>query len=544
MVLSLGGGTSETGWRRRRYRRNTRTVFHSMGLHKCLAGWSIVLALAITGLPSTARAGFADGCQAFHFAVESYRSGAAQKPDVDLGVTTLDSAIALWRRSAWMEDDLLSQYWLGMLYRNGLDLNTLTTVGETPDCVSQFYTFDLRPYGADSPYTIYQERVEAATWFFMAAINPTTGGPSNLLPAKINEYRQSAASSLATIISSFGTEELREVEQRVQYILSKRRAEGYLRLAEIYDKRGRATGDGLGTVGAGGQPLDELVEQQRATEKPQSEQERILCTFFGINCPPPPPPDPAPGDQAGAGDNWLGADILSLIARPNNIDALTFYTLAANEGHPLARLLLVELTSSIGFEDPSVTIAAQKSEKWQAPFEYYPGGYDFYPLGHRDDWMTDWTSAESLWALSGALKRVDANLNESHIMHALRTLGYYKGSKAKAYQAFQKDLGERPTGELTPLQTVRLLQKSADTGDRVSQVTLGTMYGNGWGVPRSLARAKFWFELAAKQNSAEAHLNLYRTYDFEGDARRADYHLGQACKLNRSLVAAKGGTCR
>gem|GEM_PF-4112659 len=539
-------------------------------------------------------AGFADGCQAFHQGVQDYRTEFARtqttEPSIDLGLQSFDRAVALWRRAAWIEDDLLSQYWLGLLYRSGIDLNDLQTLGPRPDCVSQFTASDTSPLGAGSAYTIYQESVESAVWFFLVTINPTTSGQSTLLATKRDEYRQSAQAALRQIISSFGTEELRDVEKRIQYILSKRRADGYLRLAEIYDSRS-TIGSDLGGFAGGLIPETESQLQKQASEGDGSAQPRqpglppgfeiatvqdddqgLVCRVFGLNCRTRTVllPDQSSGpriepleqlsiqrrraqqDQAPAGDqpvgtlgeNWAGADPRVLIARPNNIDALTFYLLASKEGHPIARLLLGDLISQIGLADPTIELAEIKAERWQPPFEYYPGGYDFYPLGNRDDWATDWTSAESLWALTDALERVDAELNDQHIVHALRVLNYFKGNKKSAIKRFQADIVEQQSGQLTSLQTVRLMQRAADTGDAISQVRLGIMYGNGWGVPPSSERAKFWFGLAAKQDSVNAHYNLYMAYAYDGQTREAQYHLRRACELNGGFVRARGASCR
>lgn len=555
---------------------------------------SLLFIFSIVSLPTPASAGFADGCQAFHQGVQDYRRVFARtqtaEPSIDLGLQSFDRAVALWRRAAWIEDDLLSQYWLGLLYRKGVNLNDLQPLGPRPDCVTQFTATDASPFGATSAYTIYQESVEAAVWFFLVTINPTTSGQTTLLATKRDEYRQSAQAALKEIIAAFGTEELREVEKRIQYILSKRRADGYLRLAEIYDSRSTIGTDLGGFVGGiipetesqlqkqatddGGsdRPLEEVLPEGFEIATVQDDDQGFVCRVFGFNCrtrtvilrEEQSRPRIEPLDQlriqrrraqridsisddvpvGTLGENWAGAEPRMLIARPNNIDALTFYLLASKEGHPLARLLLGDLISEIGLSDPTIELAEIKAERWQPPFEYYPGGYDFYPLGNRDDWATDWTSAESLWALTDALERVDEELNDHHIIHALRVLSYYRGNKKAAVKRFQAEIVEQQTGHLTSLQTVRLMQRAADTGDAVSQVRLGIMYGNGWGVPRSAERAKFWFGLAAKQDDVSAHYNLYMAHAYDGETREAQYHLGRACQLNGGFVRARGASCR
>ena len=546
----------------------SRSFVLSLGLVAVMAG--------ALGSTQPAHAGFAEGCQAFHYGMGSYRAQFAKsdttEPDVDLGIQSFEQATKLWRQAAWMEDDLLSQYWLGLMYRNGINLNDLQSSGPAPDCVSQFNASDANPIGVTSAYTIYHERVEAAVWFFLAAINPIAGGQSALMADKRDEYRRSAAAALQQLTASFGTEELRDVEQRLQYVLSKRRAEGFLRLAEIYDKRskGGVEGDGAFSVliPETQSDLQKSVAGEEGGSSAGDSKQPFVCSVFGVMCKDTDTASSAndtsakiePLDQlkierrtvqrsdSGAGssvgdNNWDTTNILGLIVRSNNIDALTFYILAAKEGHPIARVLLGDLITEIGVNDSTIEIAENKANEWQPPFEYYPGGYDFYPLGHRDDWMTDWASVESLLALTEALERGDAQLNNNHILAALRVLSFKDKRKNDAVKKFQADIGEQQTGELTPLQTVKLMQKAGDTGNADSQLRLGVMHHNGWGLPKNLDQAKLWYELAAKQGVVEAHYNLHLVSEAEGNTDQAQAHLQQACGLNAKFVKAKGKAC-
>jgi hypothetical protein len=55
---------------------------------------------------------------------------------------------------------------------------------------------------------------------------------------------------------------------------------------------------------------------------------------------------------------------------------------------------------------------------------------------------------------------------------------------------------------------LRLFRPLADAGDPVAQYVLGSMYGNGRGVPQDYAEAVEWYRRAADQGNAKAQSNL------------------------------------
>jgi TPR repeat protein len=55
---------------------------------------------------------------------------------------------------------------------------------------------------------------------------------------------------------------------------------------------------------------------------------------------------------------------------------------------------------------------------------------------------------------------------------------------------------------------MRVYRPLADRGNTEAQHKIGTMYQNGWGVPRSYSEALKWFQSAANQGDPEAQKSL------------------------------------
>ncbi len=72
----------------------------------------------------------------------------------------------------------------------------------------------------------------------------------------------------------------------------------------------------------------------------------------------------------------------------------------------------------------------------------------------------------------------------------------------------------------------------AEQGDADAQYYLGNMYTSGWGVPRDLAEAAYWYGMAAAQEHAEAQFSLGDSYD-HGDIPR---DLAEAAKWYRKAA--------
>ena len=55
-------------------------------------------------------------------------------------------------------------------------------------------------------------------------------------------------------------------------------------------------------------------------------------------------------------------------------------------------------------------------------------------------------------------------------------------------------------------------KKAAEQGDADAENNLGNAYSNGQGVPKSYTKANYWFTKAAEQGEADAENNLGNAY--------------------------------
>ncbi|MCA8906730.1 MAG: protein kinase [Rhodospirillaceae bacterium] len=112
---------------------------------------------------------------------------------------------------------------------------------------------------------------------------------------------------------------------------------------------------------------------------------------------------------------------------------------------------------------------------------------------------------------AAALDRA-ASIPPRAIQQALQGLGYYSGrndgiigpASRAAIRAFQSEIGEADTGELTPQQRVLVVELAAEAGQAQSQHILGSMYATGTGVAMNRGEARRLLELAAAQGLEEA----------------------------------------
>ena len=68
----------------------------------------------------------------------------------------------------------------------------------------------------------------------------------------------------------------------------------------------------------------------------------------------------------------------------------------------------------------------------------------------------------------------------------------------------------------------RWLERAAQNGNATAMSNLGSLYVNGWGVPRDFARARYWYEKAAAKDNATGMAALGATY-FYGKGVAQDY---------------------
>jgi TPR repeat protein len=106
------------------------------------------------------------------------------------------------------------------------------------------------------------------------------------------------------------------------------------------------------------------------------------------------------------------------------------------------------------------------------------------------------------------------------LFEMLEFLDYARGYSFRemplAVRKFQYFMREPQTGDLTPLQLVRLIQIAAVRGNRKAQRCLGIMYVHGVGVERNLVRAEKWLLAADAQGDGEASYALSELYALGG----------------------------
>ena len=140
---------------------------------------------------------------------------------------------------------------------------------------------------------------------------------------------------------------------------------------------------------------------------------------------------------------------------------------------------------------------------------------------------------------------------------SLRALGHYQDdidgkygpNTRKAVADFQRELGFRETGDLTPLETVYLVCSAAENArDRDAKNTLGIMYITGLGVVQNTDSGLLWLKDAADSGDIDALYNLaiiygsgtvlssYRLCDVVESEERADGYLEEAAQKGHPIA--------
>ena len=83
----------------------------------------------------------------------------------------------------------------------------------------------------------------------------------------------------------------------------------------------------------------------------------------------------------------------------------------------------------------------------------------------------------------------------------------------------------------TPEKRLADLTKRAERGEAKAQLSLGTIYYNGEGVTKDVAKAVDWYQKAAEQGNADAQSNLGSMYD-EGEGVPKDGIFQASCRLS------------
>jgi len=391
-------------------------------------------------------------------------------------------AVSIWRHAAWVDDDVDAQAQLGDLYSAG-------------------------------KYTSY-DPIEAYVWYFMAVINPGHTSKVERVAQTQLEAIFGGIKNLDRLAAQMSSDERRDAEMRIIYILSSRGAEGFVKLGELYAEDvlfGSACSPG--DVNSGPQRLGALLstlQDSQTTSVPPNVSTALDPSVY-LYCGPS-----NISQNGGAGTSVFRKN--SSVLQKNSVDAYAYFLIARDRGYKLAGDLATEYRSdldAINFSrvnlnkpdhDKIVKRIVSKSQEielsWEPPFDIYPGGHsDESPFGFER---------------TKALSRVKTEIPCSSIQGALAFLGFYKGKAdclfgagtREATMRYQATLGHATSGVLKPEDVVLLIKTAATKGHSASQERLGEMYFAGVGEPLNYARARHWFEMAADQKDPYALYNL------------------------------------
>ncbi|HEY7977886.1 MAG TPA: tetratricopeptide repeat protein [Rhizomicrobium sp.] len=420
---------------------------------KTAFGLGVMLAAAgFLSFPDFARADFTDG-------IVAYTRISPQ------------AGIRLWRKSAWQDDDFLSAMKLGDVY------------------------------GDERGDNKYYDPVESYVWYYLATISSRVDDNISDRYARriVSDDFHRALSQQQKFMLLMTAAQREDARNRIIYILSCRGADGFIRLGQIHstdigdsdDPRWRGYGDSPSTYNG----LDNMSHSQRDfRRRSRDEFDR--------------------GDAANA-RRMMGIPSDSVIV-PNDGEALMYFHVAANMGHPMANEYLRGLDAAVKnsrWLGPRISLEAnEKARYWAPPYEYYP-------LGDNDSGVP--YSDECYFNLDrqAALAKVSVALPAGATSQALWFLGWSTTPRPgvvarpgpldlRAVQRFQAAVGHEPSGRLTNAEAVLAIEMAARKGDASSQNTLGVMYAKGVGVPTNYVRAAYWFQKAADQRYAAAIYHL------------------------------------
>lgn len=405
-------------------------------VRSCLAGSFVCIAIAIAAMGGRALADFTDGVVASRI--------------------SLDTALRIWRKSAWLNDDFLSEVQLGDVY------------------------------GREEGENKFYDPVESYVWYFLATKSSRIAQfiSDDYARRVIAEDYHRALARLSKLMILLTPEQRQDARDRIVYILACRGADGYMQLGRIlttqkdgrgwrsYEVQHPSAYEGLSAVGDAYRNLrlnaeDEIDDGQDA---------RVL--------------------------QMMGVSSSSVIV-PNDGEALLYFHVADLMGQPLAKEYLRRLDRDVRRERPLgdrvADEAAEKAHYWSSPFEFYPGGDSASGVPYTDEC---YANLDRQKALILAAAKLPAHAAE----RALAFLGWTPTEIG--VRRFQASLVDPPTGRLTAAESVRLIQTAALKGDASSQNALGVMYAHGIGVLRNYVRAEFWFRRAADQRFGAALYHL------------------------------------
>ena len=438
----------------------------------CLAfGLGAMLAAAgVSFLGTNARADFTDGIVAW-------------------SKISPQAGIRIWRKTAWQDDDFLSEMKLGDVY------------------------------GDERGDNKYYDPVESYVWYYLATVSSRIGeNISDRYARRVisNDFHR-ALSQQQKFMLLLTAAQREDARNRIIYILSCRGADGFIKLGQIHatntgydDGRWRDYGDSPSTYNdLGGMWNSQYNFRNRA--------------YGEFNR----------GDAANA-RRMMGISSNSVIV-PNDGEALMFYHIAANMGHPLANEYLRGLDAAVKSSrwlGPRISVEANEKARYWAP------PYEFYPLGDNDSGVPYTDECYINLDRQHALALVSAALPAGATGQALWFLGWSTTPNprivarpgpvdVRAVQRFQAAVGHEPSGRLNNAEAVLAVEMAARKGDASSQNALGVMYAKGIGVPTNYVRAAYWFQKSADQRYAAAIYHLGVLYKagpagIKQDLARAD----------------------
>jgi TPR repeat protein len=431
----------------------------------------VVAAVGFTSLNLPARADFTDGLVASTKISEQ-------------------AGIRIWRKAAWQDDDFLSAMKLGDIYGD-----------ERGD--NKFY-----------------DPVEAYVWYYLATIssrmddNIDDGFARRIIS---NDFHR-ALSQQEKLMLLLSASQREDARNRIVYILSCRGADGFIRLGQIHaasnnsnDYQARAgrnnfANESPSTYGG----LGDVYQSRRAFH------DRAYGEFDH-------------GDAANA-RRMMGIPTNSVIV-PNDGEALMYFHIAANMGHPLANEYLRGLDANVRnsrWLGPRISQeATEKARYWSPPYEFYPLGDTASGVPYTDECYINLDRQRALALVSAALPAGGASQALWFLGWSATPFSRVVARPASAYdihavQRFQAAVGHDPSGHLTVGETVLAIQMAAQKGDASSQNTLGVMYAKGVGVPVNYVRAAYWFQKAADQRYAAAIYHLGVLYKAGPDGIHQD----------------------
>ena len=398
---------------------------------------------------------------------------------------TPQAGIRIWRKAAWQDDSFLSAIKLGDIY------------------------------GDERGDNKYYDPVESYVWYYIASVssrideNISDGYARRVIADDFNR----ALSQQQKFMLLLTAAQRDDARNRIIYILSCRGADGFIRLGQIHSTgasyggpppRSDGAYDGLGGV----------WQSKRAFH------DRAYSPYDR-------------GDAANA-RRMMGISNNSVIV-PNDGEALMYFHIAANMGHPLANEYLRGLDPVVRnsrWLGPRISVEANDKARWWSP------PYEYYPLGDNDSGVPYTDECYINLDRQHALALVSTSLPAGATAQALWFLGWSTIPNARvvarpgpidvrAVQRFQASVGNDPTGRLTNGEAVLAIEMAAQKGDASSQNTLGVMYAKGVGVPTNYVRSAYWFQKAADQRYAAAIYHLGVLYKagppgIKQDLARAD----------------------